>query len=141
MDLPEAMLSEIAIGFGCRKGASAASIAELLREVLRDAPAHRRAQIFTLARKAREGGLRESAAWLGLAIVALDEAEFSARQGEFLLRGATASPKVMEKTGFASVAEAAALMGGGPNAQLIVPRRAKNGATCAVAAILEGQES
>ena len=39
-----------------------------------------------------------------------------------------------EKTGFASVAEAAALMGGGPNAILIAPRRAKNNVTCALAA-------
>ncbi len=134
------MLREIAIGFGCRKGASTAAIAALLQEVLRVAPPHAQAKIFTLARKAEEEGLRAAAASLGLQIVALDETEFAARQDEFCARGATPSEKVREKTGFASVAEAAALMGAGPSARLIVPRRARDGATCAAAAVLSEQD-
>jgi cobalamin biosynthesis protein CbiG len=140
MDIQEAMLSEIAIGFGCRRGASAATIAALVEDVLCAAPPHGQAKIFTIARKAEEEGLRAAAASLGLPIVALDETEFAARQDEFCARGATPSEKTREKTGFASVAEAAALMGAGPSARLILRRRARDGTTCAVAAVLSGQD-
>ncbi|WP_294536242.1 cobalamin biosynthesis protein [uncultured Rhodoblastus sp.] len=128
------MLSEIAIGVGCRKGASAQSIAALAREILADAPAFSRAKIFTIGRKSDEPGLHEAAGALGLPLVFLDEAEFLARQGEFLLRGASASPRSQALTGLASVAEAAALMGGGHEARLILRRRAAHGVTAAIAA-------
>jgi cobalt-precorrin 5A hydrolase len=128
------MLSEIAIGIGCRKGVSAESIAALAREMLADAPPFSRAKIFTIGRKADETGLKEAAASLGFALVFLHEAEFLARQGEFLSRGASASTPVEALTGFASVAEAAALMGGGPQARLILRRRAAHGVTAAIAA-------
>ena len=128
------MLSDIAIGIGCRKGASADSIAALARELLRDAPPFSRARIYTIGRKADEAGLHEAAAFLGFPLVFLHEAEFLARQGEFLSRGAAASPRAEALTGFASVAEAAALMGGGPQARLILRRRAAHGVTVAIAA-------
>jgi cobalt-precorrin 5A hydrolase len=132
------MLSEIAIGIGCRKGASADSIAALAREVLRDAPPFSRGKIYAIGRKADETGLHEAAVSLGFPLVFLHEAEFLARQGEFLSRGATASARVEALTGFASVAEAAALMGGGPQARLILRRRAAHGVTVAIAANEEG---
>ena len=128
------MLSEIAIGIGCRKGVSADSVAALAREILRDTPPFFRAKIFTIGRKADEPGLHEAAASLGFPLVFLHEAEFLARQGEFLSRGAAASPRVEALTGFASIAEAAALMGGGPQARLILRRRAADGVTVAIAA-------
>jgi cobalt-precorrin 5A hydrolase len=134
MDLCKTMLSEIAIGIGCRKGVGLESIAILVREILGDTPPFSRAKIFTIGRKADEPGLQEAAALLGFPLVFLHEAEFLARQGEFLARGAMASPRAEALTGFASVAEAAALMGGGPQARLILRRRAANGVTVAIAA-------
>jgi cobalt-precorrin 5A hydrolase len=128
------MLSAIAIGIGATSSARAEDIFSLAQAMLVEAPPHMRAQIFTLARKAETSALRDAAARLGVEVVSLDEAEFSARQKEFLARGASASALVQEKTGFASVAEAAALMGGGPKAVLIAPRRAQNNVTCALAA-------
>jgi cobalamin biosynthesis protein CbiG len=134
MDLSKGMLSEIAIGVGCRKGVGAESILSLTRQIMRDAPPFARAKIFTIFRKAEEPGLIAAASTLGLDLVLLDEAEFLARQGEFLARGATPSEKTQALTGFASVAEAAALMGGGPSARLIVSRRVAEGVTAAIAA-------
>ncbi len=128
------MLSAIAIGIGVASSAQADDIFALAREMLDAAPPCAQATLFSLARKAENSALREAAARLGCDIVFLDETEFSARQPEFLARGAKASVVARAKTGFASVAEAAALMGGGPNAILIAPRRAKNGVTCALAA-------
>jgi cobalamin biosynthesis protein CbiG len=134
MDLRQTMLSEIAIGIGCRKGASFQSIVTLAREMLTDAPPFSRGKIYTIGRKAEEPGLHEAAASLGLPLVFLHEAEFLARQREFLLRGAAVSVRAEALTGFASVAEAAALMGGGPQARLILRRRAAHGVTVAIAA-------
>jgi cobalamin biosynthesis protein CbiG len=128
------MLSALAIGIGAASSARAEDIFALARAMLETAPPHARSKIFTLARKAETSALRDAAARLGVDVVFLDEAEFSARQSEFLARGATASALVQEKTGFASVAEAAALMGGGTTAVLIAPRRAQNNVTCALAA-------
>jgi cobalt-precorrin 5A hydrolase len=133
MDLRQKMLNEIAIGVGCKKGAGAAAVIELLRTTLDDAPSFGRATMFTVARKFGEPGLREAADYLGFEIVFLDETEFLARQDEFLQRGAAPSRKAHELTGFSSIAEAAALMGGGPQAKLILRRRAADGVTCAVA--------
>lgn len=129
------MLSEIAIGVGCKQGATAAAVIALLRTTLDDAPPFGRATIFTVARKFGEPGLREAGLYLGFEIVFLDETEFLARQDEFMRRGAAPSRKAHELTGFSSVAEAAALMGGGPRATLILRRRAMDGVTCAVAAV------
>jgi cobalt-precorrin 5A hydrolase len=127
------MLSKIAIGVGCKKGVGAAAVVALLRTTLDDAPPFGRATLFTVARKFGEAGLREAADYLGFEIIFLDEEEFLARQEEFLQRGAAPSRKAHELTGFSSIAEAAALMGGGPQAKLILRRRAADGVTCAVA--------
>jgi cobalt-precorrin 5A hydrolase len=128
------MLREIAIGIGCRRGVSAGSIVTLACEILADSPPFSRAKIYTIGRKADEPGMHEAAASLGFPLVFLHEAEFLARQGEFLARGAKTSPRAEALTGFASVAEAAALMGGGPQARLILRRRAAGGVTVAIAA-------
>ncbi|WP_374546584.1 cobalamin biosynthesis protein [Rhodoblastus sp.] len=128
------MVGMIAIGLGCSSRATAAEICALVRGMLAAAPAYAEATLFTLARKVDHAALREAAAQLGMAIVFLDEAEFAARQPEFFARGAAPSAAALEKTGFASVAEATALMGGGPRARLIAPRRASKNVTCALAA-------
>ena len=128
------MLSEIAIGLGCRQGVAAGPVETLVRQVLAEAPLYRRAALFTIARRAGEPGLRQAAAELGLELTFLDEAEFLRRQQEFLTRGATPSARARALAGLSSVAEGAALMGGGLQAQLLVPRRAVSSVTCAIAA-------
>jgi cobalamin biosynthesis protein CbiG len=128
------MLSAIAIGLGFSSQASTQDIVALVSGCLREAPAHQSAEIFTLARKADSAALREAAALLGFDLGFLDEAEFAARQQEFSVRGAAGSALVEAHTGFASVAEAAALMGGGPQAVLIVKKVARATVTCAIAA-------
>jgi len=134
MELGQAVLSEIAIGIGCSSSATADDIQALAEDMLRAAPPHRRAKIFTLARKAEYAPLHEAAARLGCEIIFLGEAELSRRQPEFASRGAEPSATACKKTGFASVAEAAALMGAGPGAVLIAARRAARNVTCALAA-------
>lgn len=135
------MLSEIAIGLGCRQGVAASPVATLVGQVLAEAPAYRRAALFTIARRAGEPGLRQAAAQLGLELTFLDEVEFLARQQEFLARGATPSARARALAGLSSVAEGAALMGAGPQAQLLVPRRAASSVTCAIAADLRNVET
>jgi precorrin-6Y C5,15-methyltransferase (decarboxylating) CbiT subunit len=129
--------SLLAIGVGCATKASAADIAALVRKCLDEAPPFAGATIFSPARKADQPALREAADQLGLTLVALDDAEFLARQEEFCARGAKPSAPAHAATGLASVAEAAALMGGGPSAVLLRPRRAENHVTCALAAPAE----
>jgi cobalamin biosynthesis protein CbiG len=134
MDFYQIMLSEIAIGLGCRQGVAAEPVEILVRQVLAEAPLYRRAALFTIARRAGEPGLRQAAAELGLQLTFFDEVEFLDRQQEFLARGATPSVRARALTGLSSVAEGAALMGGGPQAQLLVPRRSASSVTCAIAA-------
>ncbi|MCI4684080.1 cobalamin biosynthesis protein [Candidatus Rhodoblastus alkanivorans] len=128
------MVSEIAIGLGFASSARAEDICALVRDMLRLAPPHARAKVFTLARKAQSAALREAAATLGLEVAYFDEAEMVAREKEIFVRGATVSQIAQEKIGLASVAEAAALLGAGPSALLLAPRRAEKNVTCALAA-------
>jgi cobalamin biosynthesis protein CbiG len=135
------MLSALAIGMGFSSRASADDLVALAGDMLRTAPAHRAATLFTLARKAQGGVAHAAASRLGVALAFLDEDEFARRQPEFLSRGAAESPMVRAHIGFASVAEAAALMGGGPGAVLIARRRANGHVTCALAAPADELES
>jgi hypothetical protein len=128
------MLSALAIGMGFSSRACADDLVALAGEMLGAAPAYRAATLFTLARKAEGGVAQAAASRLGVAVVFLDEDEFARRQPEFLARGASASFVAKAQTGFASVAEAAALMGGGLGAVLIAGRRATKHVTCALAA-------
>jgi cobalamin biosynthesis protein CbiG len=134
MELRQAVLSVIAIGIGFASGARADDIFALAREMLDAAPPYAQATIFSLARKAASPALREAAERLGASVACLDEAEFLSRENEFLTRGAKVSSVARKHIGFASVAEASALMGGGPGAVLIAPRRSKANVTCALAA-------
>ena len=125
-------MSALAVGIGCASGASAAEIVALVRDCFAGLDATG-ARIFTPSRKADHAGLRAAAQALGLPLIALNDAEFLARQDEFCARGASPSAHAKAATGFASVAEAAALMGGGATAVLIVEKRAAGHVTCAIA--------
>jgi cobalt-precorrin 5A hydrolase len=119
----------VAIGVGCRKGASADAVVRLVQQALRQVSADAVPRLFTVLDKQNETGLHEAAARLRLEITYLSR---QALQNE-APRIRTASPVARARFGIPSVAEAAALAGGGPDVVLIVPRLAECGVTCAVA--------
>ena len=133
MELPKIHMKSVAVGLGCRKDAPAHSIVALVREALARLPrAPGVVTLYSSQRKAQETGLRDAASALGYPLVFLDAAELSAVDARIVTR----SPRVRKITGLDSVAEAAALAGGGVNARIIVARLTAGGAACAIAAEL-----
>ncbi|MBV8472861.1 MAG: cobalamin biosynthesis protein [Hyphomicrobiales bacterium] len=125
-------MKTIAIGVGCRKDASAESIAALAREALARLPRRPdQIRLFSSARKADEAGLQQAAVALGCEIAFLDDADLLAASDRVVTRSA----KSREVTGLDSLAEAAALAGAGPRAKIVVPRLTSPEAACAIAAI------
>ena len=123
----QAVTDCIAIGVGCRAGASAEAVEALIRRALRHAPRARRLGVFTIQDKAAEPGLNEAAGRFGLAVVSLAREVLRAQDVQ------TRSVRVETLFGVGSVAEAAALAGAGARAVLLVPRIAGGGVTCAIA--------
>ena len=121
------MSGRLAIGVGCRQGASAVTITRLVGEATaRLAPA---IGLFTIEDKRGEAGLSEAAERLALPLVFLPRDALLAMAD----RVATPSPAALARFGVPSVAEAAALAAFDGRARLIVPRRAEEGITVAVA--------
>ena len=87
------------------------------------------ARLCALESKAQEAGLHEAARELGLELVFLPLAALRARKAT----AATHSPRVQAMFGVGSVAEAAALVGAGPNSRLVAPRVTTPVAACALA--------
>ena len=85
--------------------------------------------LFTLDRKAGGADLQAAAARLNLNLVFLSAEQLRAIPPDQI----SPSKRVEAAVGVPSVAEAAALVGAGPGARLIVPKQAANGVTCAVA--------
>jgi cobalt-precorrin 5A hydrolase len=130
-------MKSVAIGLGCRKNASAHSVAALVREALARLPREpARVRLYSSVRKSQERGLLEAATALGYDIAFLDDADLLAVAD----RVATRSAKSREATGHDSVAEAAALAGAGPKAMIVVPRVTSNDAACAIAAEISDAE-
>jgi cobalamin biosynthesis protein CbiG len=126
----EAMSGVVAMGVGCRAGVSGEAIAALGRRALAQAGAPEgELRMFTLDAKAREPGLVEAARLLGASLTGLTLAALEA-QAEHIL---TPSPAAHARFGTPNIAEAAALAGAGAGAQLLGPRLAADGATCAIA--------
>jgi cobalt-precorrin 5A hydrolase len=116
-----------AVGIGCRPGASAEAITRLVSEAGKRAGVevsglHTAASVLNPA-------LAEAAARLGLPLRRHDEAAL-ARVASGV---ASHSPRVAARFGVGSVAEAAALVGAGEGATLIVPKFSADGVSCAVA--------
>ncbi len=107
-------------GIGCRRGCPAEAIVALVREA---GPVD---ALAAPAWKQEEAGLLEAAGTLGLPLWFVGHEALAAVQGSCPTKSAT----VARATGFASVAEAAALAGGGT---LLRPRFGSGWATCAVA--------
>ncbi len=114
----------IVAGIGCRRGCAAEAIVALVRRA--EALAEPAEALAAPAFKRDEPGLHEAAARLGLPLVFVDDAVLAAAQGQCVTRSAAAE----RATGFASVAEAAALGAGG---KLLLPRLTGAGVTCALA--------
>jgi cobalt-precorrin 5A hydrolase len=93
-------------------------------------PTSGRPALFSIEDKADEAGLIEAARHLGLNLVFL--ARDALRAQAHKIQSASTRSETM--FGVPSVAEAAALAGAGVDAALIVPRIAREGVTCAVAA-------
>ncbi len=120
----------VAIGVGCRAGASGGAIAALARRALEETGAPQgEIGMFTLAAKADEPGLIEAARIIGVALMALPLAALSAQAGRIL----TPSPSAQARFGAPNIAEASALAGAGEDGWLLGPRLAADGATCAIA--------
>jgi cobalamin biosynthesis protein CbiG len=117
-----ASVSGLVVGVGMRRGTEAASIVAAVREVVGDN------EIWLLAtvdRRAAEPGLRAAAAELAVEVVAFTPAELAA------VDVPNPSAHSMATLGTPSVAEAAAILAGGP---LLTPRRSIGGIVVATSA-------
>lgn len=120
----------IALGLGCRRGASCDAIVALARDAMAHLPDGTRPDgLFTLADKHDEAGLAEAARVLGLPLAFLDRAVLALVAGE----ARSCSRRVEEMFGLPGIAETAALAGAGQGAVLLVSRLASDTVTCAIA--------
>ncbi len=113
-------------GLGCRRLCPAADIVGAIRAAERAAGVSVDA-LAAPAFKQGEPGLHEAAALLGLPMHFLDAAAMARAQPGCV----TPSDAALRATGYASIAEAAALAATGGS--LILPRLDHGGATCAIA--------
>jgi cobalamin biosynthesis protein CbiG len=126
----QAMSRIVAIGVGCRVGVAGEAIAALARRALEEAGAPEgEVGMFTLAAKANEPGLIEAARILRAELMPLPLAALKAQARRIL----TPSAMARARFGAPNIAEAAALAGAGEGGQLLGPRLAADGATCAIA--------
>ena len=121
----------IVAGVGCRKGVRAADIEAAIVAAFGRAgvATSQLLLIATSAAKGGEPGIAAAASAIGVPLVLIPPGDLAAAGA----RTTTRSERVIAVAGVPSVAEAAALAAGGPDAQLIVPRIAVGPATCALA--------
>ena len=120
----------IAIGIGCRGGATKEAILAIVRDALARAQAPgETARLFSIDRKRGERGLVAAAQELDMPLDFLAPEMLRAVEGRVVTRSRRAEAEL----GVASVSEAAALVGAGANARLLGPRIAAAGVTCAIA--------
>ncbi|MFI1565756.1 precorrin-3B C(17)-methyltransferase [Streptomyces sp. NPDC020490] len=115
----------LVVGVGASKGAPAEEVLGLVEEALREAGLSARsvAELATVDAKAGEPGIVAAAGRLGVPLVTYPAGELAAVD----VPNPSAAP--LAAVGTPSVAEAAALLGGG---ELLVPKRKSAMATCAV---------
>ncbi|UQX04910.1 Rv2231c family pyridoxal phosphate-dependent protein CobC [Streptomyces sp. RerS4] len=123
-------MTRLVVGVGGRAGVSVAEVCALVEETLRGAGLSAEAvtALATVAAKTREPGLAGAAKRFGVPLVGYPAEELAG------IRVPHPSGVVRDAAGTASVAEAAALAGGG---ELLVPKRRSVAATCAVASAPE----
>lgn len=123
-----------ALGIGCRAHVEAPAILRVVEQALAQAPAGTRlSAIHTSERKADAEGLREAAETLGLPLCFHAEEALGKVESRLL----NPSERVKSLTGVAGIAEAAALVGAGEGAELIVPKFSAEGVSCALAMVPE----
>ncbi len=120
----------IIAGVGCRRGASAREIEAAIATALaaQKLAAGALGLIATTQAKANEAGIVDAAAGLGARLVLVSQTALV----EAGARVATKSERVQDLIGVPSVAEAAALAAGGPDARLLAPRIVVGPVTCAL---------
>ncbi|MEV0409278.1 Rv2231c family pyridoxal phosphate-dependent protein CobC [Streptomyces sp. NPDC050448] len=118
--------TQLVVGVGGRAGVSVAEVCALVEETLRGAGLAAGAvkALATVESKAGEAGITGAAKRFGVPLLSYPAEELA---GIFVPHPSDA---VRDATGTSSVAEAAALAGGG---ELLVPKRRSVAATCAVA--------
>ncbi|WP_026785090.1 cobalamin biosynthesis protein [Pleomorphomonas koreensis] len=121
------MSGRLAIGVGCRKGAAGETIVRHITTATAGLPPA--VGLYTVADKRGEAGLIAAAERLGLPLAFLPR-DALASVAHLTI---TPSPAAAARFGIPSVAEAAALAAFAGKARLIVPRRAGEGVTVAVA--------
>jgi cobalt-precorrin 5A hydrolase len=121
----------IVAGIGCRKGASAAEIEAVIAAALERAGFAQETlgAIAAPADKGEEAGIAAVALSYGLPLLFVPTPDLEAAAA----RCKTHSQRVLALTGVPSVAEAAALAAGGPEAKLLLPRIVVGPVTCALA--------
>ncbi|MFF3015035.1 Rv2231c family pyridoxal phosphate-dependent protein CobC [Streptomyces sp. NPDC057939] len=121
-------MTRLVVGVGARAGVSVAEVCALIEETLRGAglTVEAVAALATVEAKTAEPGIVGAAERFGVPLVG--------HPAEELARISVPHPSgaVLEAAGTGSVAEAAALAGGG---ELLVPKRRSVAATCAVATV------
>ena len=121
----------IAIGVGCERGTDPAELRALVMQCLKDAGVAPQsvAGIFSIALKAAEPAIHELAAQLNVPTRFLTADALLAETP----RLSEKSEIVFRETGCWGVAEGAALVAAGSNAQLIASKQRSTRATCAIA--------
>jgi cobalt-precorrin 5A hydrolase len=121
----------IVAGIGCRKGTSTAGIEAVIAAALEQAgfAQDRLGAIATPADKGEESGIAAVALLYGLPLLFVPQPDLEAAAA----RCESRSDRVLALKGVPSVAEAAALAAGGPDAKLVLSRIALGPATCALA--------
>ena len=120
----------IVAGIGCRKGATAAPIVQLVRQAVEGYGLSMAdlGLITTGEAKRHEPGIVEAASLLGVPLLILDDDRLRAAAAACL----TSSAASMEVAGVPSLSEASAIAGAGADGRLLGPRVAGDGVTCAL---------
>ena len=131
------MTAFFTMGLGCRRGALPTEMVELVDEALAMAGLTRSAigSLATLEGKAAEPAIGVVARGLGLEVTTFSAARLEVETPRLL----NPSEVVFRETGCHGVAEASALAAAGPEGRLVLPKRARNGCTIAIA--VAGQAS
>jgi cobalt-precorrin 5A hydrolase len=120
----------IAIGIGCRAGASAANIVSVVQRTLDEARLDGgSAKLFTLDSKREEVGVLKASRLLAMPLVFLSREALAARAADAVTR----SERVEALYDVPSIAETAALAGAGSGSRLVVSRVSAGAVTCAIA--------
>jgi cobalt-precorrin 5A hydrolase/precorrin-3B C17-methyltransferase len=121
----------VAIGVGCERNTRPVELIRLVQSTMDEAGIARDAiaGVYSLDLKADEPAMQELARWLGVPFRVFAAAALEAETP----RMANPSDIVFAEVGTHGVSEGAALAAAGPQADLIVPKRKSERATCAMA--------